>query len=138
MVLDPFALYRQPKMKKLLSQLITLAMVLSILYTVAELVFVFNADFMAWLGSPSFVTMLVIVILGWLGILIVNGKFSAPVEYQGKKQPQKPQQIPKQYRPSEIHVDTCSFCGKEYPIEAMREFTDKDGYRVLICFKCLK
>ena len=137
MIRDPFALYRQPKMKRLLNQLLMLAITISILYTVAELALIFNFDIMSWIGSPSFVTMLIVVILGWVGYLMLNGKFQAPVEYQEKKRPQQKRQQP-QYRPSEIQVDTCSFCSKEYPLKALREFKDKDGYRILLCNECLK
>jgi len=142
-MVDPFSLYRQPKVKRLLNQILMVVVVVIILYSISELMLNYNFDVISWLGSPSGVTMLVTVILGWVGYLMLNGKFVPPVDYQGKRPPQrKPQgqyqRPPQQYRPSEIQVDTCSFCGKQYPVKSMREFTDKAGYRLLVCNECLK
>ena len=144
MIRDPFVVYRQPKIRRLLSQLVMLAICITILYSFAELVFVYNFAFMTWMGSPSFTTLLVVVILGWLGYLIINGKFQPQVDYQGQGQPQRqpqrqPQPIkPKVVRPIQIEIEECAFCGKEHPVHDLTEFKDNKGNIIYVCEKCME
>jgi len=142
--IDPFALYKTPKMKKLLNRLISVVMIFTVLYAVLEFLLLYNFDYMAYIGSSGFATVLVIVILAWVVYLILNNRFHPDLENTQPKQgrPQRrPPARPLEYQepvpvPIELEMDVCNYCGREYPTSELEEVVYENRiYK--ICRKCI-
>jgi len=152
--LDPFALYRQPKVKMILNKLIILAVVITILYCVASLFLNHGVtNIWSFLNSGDFYTLIIVVVLGWVGYSLLNGKFNPPEEMQqavaqrkrqkaiqrGQYQPQQSvmyQEPLKRRTPIKIQTGTCAFCGKEISEADLREFEDYEGNIIYVCDRC--
>jgi len=132
------------RLRTFFGSMLRLGIIVTILYGLIGFIWHMQetGDAMGFLGTQTLQMFIVFIILEYVGYLMITGKFHPPTTVQGKPTrrppPRQQQQQPIQRRPSEIQIDTCSFCGKEHPIQSMREFTDKNGYRLLICSDCLK
>jgi len=143
--LDPFAIYKTPKMKKLLSKILNVVIIFAILYAVIELILVHNFDYMAYIGSSGFATVLTIIILSWVIFLILNGRFHPEEGAMQPRQGYKPQRRqptqPLQYEevqkyPIQIETSTCNYCGREYPVSELEDVVYENRiYK--ICRDCL-
>jgi len=124
----------------------------------------FQFDIMKFIGSQSFVYLLTFGILGWVGQLMLTGRFQPPKQDPNKKkmkwtfdpsggrnqrpqqQHQQPQtsqtpQYPKlkpQRAPLQIQYVTCGFCKQQYPITEIRQIQKPNGAIVNVCKRCLK
>jgi len=147
MIRDPYELYRQPKVKSLLTKLLFIGMAFVLLWNMLELIIVHGVtNFWDYLGGATFMTSIVIIIFMWIGYLILNGKFRPPVDYQKNqnipphlRQPTRPPPLPpQQIQTRQPTIDYCSFCNKSFPIKLLRPFVDRDGNIIHVCPKCFE
>jgi len=126
----------------------------------------FQFDIMKFIGSQSFVYILTFAILGWVGNLMLTGRFQPPKQdpnkpkmkwnfdptggrgqqpryqqpqqqYQHLQYPQlKPQRKPR--APSQIQYAVCDFCKNQYPITEIKQIKKPNGAIVNVCKRCLK
>jgi len=142
--LDPFALYKTPKMKRLLGKILSVVIIFAVLYAMLDLFLVYNFNYMGYIGSSGFATVLTVIILSWVVFLILNGRFhpeeGAMQPMQGR-QPRRPPTRPLKYEhiekyPIQIETSTCNYCGREYPVSELEDVVYENRiYK--ICRNCL-
>jgi len=123
-----------------------------------------NFDFMKFLGSESFVYILVFAILGWVANSMLSGNFNPPKQDpnkpkmkwhfdptggKGRRPQQRPQyqqiQYPKlkqtqrkSYPPRQLQYGSCYFCGRQYVLSELRTIQQQDGTVIYVCRSCLR
>lgn len=151
--LDPFALYRQPKVKMLMNKLIFIVVGIFILWNLAAIALHHGfTNIWSYINSGDFYTLIIVLILAWVGHTMLNGKFQPPAEMQQAVQARKQQKIMqrgeyvppqsqqpiqrKQRIPIKIQTDYCNLCGKEIDVANLRDFKDNNGNIIYVCNKC--
>ena len=64
---DIFAIYKTPKMKRLLNKILSVVIIFAVLYAVLELIAVYSFNYMAYIGSSGFTTVLVMICSNFSG-----------------------------------------------------------------------
>jgi len=130
---DIFAIYKTPKMKRLLNKILSVVIIFAVLYAVLELIAVYSFNYMAYIGSSGFTTVLVIIIFSWVGYLILNNRFRPEMGqqprqgYRQTRQPQRrPPARPLEYQeaepvPIELEMGVCNYCGREFPTSELED-----------------
>jgi len=131
------------RMKKYFSTLLMVGILITVVWGIINfaLFVIDGGNPIGFLGNPSFMTMIILLILEWVGYLMLHGKFQVPDDQRMKMQ-QQPKQQQKYQQPTtqipvKIETDFCSYCEKEKPITEFREFKDSEGNVILVCKNCL-
>ena len=129
------------RMRKFFGTMLTLALVLTLV--IVMLLFVAyvagGGNPVSYLGNQGFIMGITFLILEWVGLLMLKGKFHPPTDMQQRRpqRPQKPQMQPI-YVPKKVETDICVFCNKEKSLTEMRPFYDGYGNEILVCEECIK
>ena len=133
------------KLKKFFGTMLMVAVVITAIYgAISFVLYVLETQNpINFLSSPSFVTVLIGLILEYVGYLMLNGKFQVSAEvqqmtgrYQQTRQSQQPQQ--QQQIPTQLQFEKCSFCGRDVPAFEIKKIKTPDGTIYNVCANCLK
>ena len=126
------------RMKKFFGTMLMLALILTLAIIMLSFVayVVGGGSPMGFIGTQTFIMGITFLILEWVGIMMIKGKFHPPTDMKTRQ----PQQTPmRQFQvPAKIPTDNCSFCRIEKPVTELRPFYDGYGNEILICEECIK
>ncbi len=133
-------------MKKFFGTGLKVAIIVTAVWGILSFLIHYN-NTQSWnpLNWPDLIYLITFLILEWIGYLLLHGRINPNAFNQQypntQRQPQQhqPQPIrsPQRQVPIRITLETCSFCGKETPLNSLRVFQDEQGYTIYLCEGCI-
>jgi len=133
--------FDERKLKKFFGTALKVAIIITAIWAlISYILYFYNTRDWNPLNWSDLMTVIIFLILEWLGMLILHGRIRPDAGIQQRLYqrempyyPPEPIRAPQTNVPVKITLETCSFCGREVPKSALRTFRDDWGNEIYIC-----